>query len=89
MTRALAAEFAETGVTVNAVCPGYTETEILRRAVENITAKTGRSEEATVELLARANPEGRIATVEEVARAVLGLIEGSATGEAIVVPMSS
>ena len=73
-TRAVAAEAAGTGVTVNAICPGYTETDILRNAVTNITAKTGRDEEETRRLLAASNPEGRIATVEEVADGVLMLM---------------
>ena len=86
-TRAVAAETAGTGVTVNAVCPGYTETDILRNAIANITAKTGRDEEETRRLLAANNPQGRIATVEEVAEAVLMFVEGSQTGEAMTVPM--
>jgi NAD(P)-dependent dehydrogenase (short-subunit alcohol dehydrogenase family) len=85
-TRAVAAEAAGTGVTVNAVCPGYTETDILRNAVSNITAKTGRNEEETRQLLAASNPEGRIATVDEVAEGVLMLIGGSQTGIAMIVP---
>jgi len=85
-TRAAAAEAAGTGVTVNAICPGYTETDILRNAVANITAKTGRDEEETRRILAANNPEGRIATVEEVAEAVLTLIAGSQTGAALIVP---
>jgi NAD(P)-dependent dehydrogenase (short-subunit alcohol dehydrogenase family) len=85
-TRAVAAEMAGTGVTVNAVCPGYTETDILRAAIANIASRTGRSEASTRELMARGNPEGRIATIEEVARAVLDLVEGNETGLAAVVP---
>jgi NAD(P)-dependent dehydrogenase (short-subunit alcohol dehydrogenase family) len=88
-TRAVAAEAAGTGVTVNAVCPGYTETDILRNAVANITAKTGRDEEETRRLLAASNPQGRIATVEEVAEAVLMFVQGSQTGEALIVPTLS
>jgi NAD(P)-dependent dehydrogenase (short-subunit alcohol dehydrogenase family) len=88
-TRAVAAEAAGTGVTVNAVCPGYTETDILRSAVANITAKTGRDEEETRRLLAASNPQGRIATVEEVAEAVLMFVQGSQTGEALIVPLPS
>jgi 3-hydroxybutyrate dehydrogenase len=88
-TRAVAAEAAGTGVTVNAVCPGYTETDILRNAVANITEKTGRDEEETRRLLAASNPQGRIATVEEVAEAVLTFVKGSQTGEATIVPVSS
>jgi NAD(P)-dependent dehydrogenase (short-subunit alcohol dehydrogenase family) len=87
-TRAVAAEAAGTGVTVNAVCPGYTQTDILRNAVANITAKTGRDEEETRSLLAASNPQGRIATVEEVAEAVLILVNGSQTGEAMIVPLT-
>lgn len=88
-TRAVAAEAAGTGVTVNAVCPGYTETDILRNAVANITEKTGRDEEETRRLLAASNPQGRIATVEEVAEAVLTFVKGSQTGVATIVPVSS
>lgn len=86
-TRAIATELAAKGVTVNAVCPGYTDTEMMSRAIDNISSRTGRSEEAARELMAAGNPEGRIATVEEVARAVLDLIDGSSTGMSIVVPL--
>jgi NAD(P)-dependent dehydrogenase (short-subunit alcohol dehydrogenase family) len=85
-TRAIAAELAAAGVTANAVCPGYTETEMLQRAIENITSRTGRSKAAARELLARGNPAGRVATVEEVAQAVLDLVNGTSTGIALIVP---
>jgi 3-hydroxybutyrate dehydrogenase len=86
LTRAAAAEFDGTGIAVNCVCPGYTETAILHRAIANITAKTAKSEQETRELLARDNPESRIATAEEVAQGILHLIEGSRTGIALVIP---
>ncbi len=85
-TRALAAELATTGVTANAVCPGYTETEMMQRAIGNITARTGRTEAATRALMAQGNPEGRIATADEVAQGVFDLIEGTGTGVALVIP---
>ena len=88
LTRALALELAKTGVTVNAVCPGYTETDIVKDAVANIMAKTGRSEaEARAELTAR-NPQGRLVQPEEVASAVAWLClpeQRSMTGQAIAV----
>lgn len=70
LTRALAIEVAEHGVTVNAVCPGYTATEMFENTIATIGAKTGRSrEQATAELLAR-NPQRRLVLPEEVANAV-------------------
>jgi 3-hydroxybutyrate dehydrogenase len=88
LTRAAALECAKTGVTVNAVCPGYTETDIVGDAVANIVAKTGKSEsEARAALVAR-NPQGRMVQPAEVASAVLWLcLPGSAsvTGQAIAV----
>ena len=84
LMRALAAETAKSGVTVNAVCPGFTETELLRRSVETIAAKTGRSEAAARAALA--NPQGGFVTPEEVAAAVLWLVSDAArsvTGQSI------
>jgi NAD(P)-dependent dehydrogenase (short-subunit alcohol dehydrogenase family) len=88
LTRALALETVKKGVTVNAVCPGYTETEIVAQAVQTIMAKTGRTAEAARAELAAANPQGRLIQPEEVAATVAWLVgEGSAsiTGQAIAV----
>ncbi|MDB5729442.1 MAG: 3-hydroxyacyl-CoA dehydrogenase [Noviherbaspirillum sp.] len=79
LTRALALEVAARGVTVNAVCPGYTDTDIVRNAIDTITARTGRTtEQARAELTAR-NPQGRLVRPEEVADTVAWLcLPGSA-----------
>lgn len=88
LTRSLALETAKKGVTVNAVCPGYTETDLVRETIDNIVAKTGRSvEDATAELAA-SNPQGRLVQPWEVAETVAWLaLPGSAsiTGQAIPV----
>jgi len=85
-TRAVAAELAKNGITVNAICPGYTETDMMQRTLANITARTQKSESEARELLALSNPGGRIATVEEVALEVLELIEGEQTGTTVIIP---
>ena len=88
LTRALALELATKGVTVNAVCPGYTETDIIAEAVANITAKTGRTEEEARAELARANPQGRLIDPSEVAETVAFLVSEGArgiTGQAIAI----
>ncbi len=69
-TRALALEMAREGITVNAVCPGYTDTPLLGGAVDNIVAKTGRSADEARQTLAAGNPQGRLVTPEEVAATV-------------------
>lgn len=84
LMRALAAETAASGVTVNAVCPGFTETGLLDRSIETIAAKTGRS--AADARAALVNPQGRFVSPEEVAAAVLWLVSDAAksvTGHAL------
>jgi NAD(P)-dependent dehydrogenase (short-subunit alcohol dehydrogenase family) len=88
LTRALAVEVAAKGITVNAVCPGYTETEMVTGAVANIVAKTGRTEEQAREQLIGRNPLKRMIKPEEVANAVSWLcLPGSeaVNGQAIVI----
>src|SRR5690606_31867480 len=86
LMRALAAETAKSGVTENAVCPGYVETEMLDRSVEKIVEKTGRSAEETRATLAAIKPPGRFIQPDEVAATVVWLCgdkAGSITGQAI------
>jgi 3-hydroxybutyrate dehydrogenase len=88
LTRALALEVATKGITVNAVCPGYTETELLRASLDQITSKTSRSEQEARSILLRHNPQNRFVAPEEVANAALWLcMPGSAaiTGQSISV----
>lgn len=88
LTRALAVELAATPVTVNAVCPGFTDTAIVADAVANITARTGRDADAARAELARFNPQGRLIDPQEVADTVLWLClpaSRSITGQAIAV----
>jgi len=88
LTRAAALETARRGVTVNAVCPGYTDTDLVRSAVANITAKTGRGEQQALAELVSHNPQGRLVTPAEVADTVRWLClrsSGSVTGQSIAV----
>ena len=83
LTRALAAEYARGSLRVNAVCPGFVDTEMTVQSVANITAKTGRSESEARAELARLNPSGRLISPEEVAAAVLDLVVSERNGEAL------
>jgi NAD(P)-dependent dehydrogenase (short-subunit alcohol dehydrogenase family) len=88
LTRALALELAKSGVTVNAVCPGFTDTPLLQGAIDTITAKTGRGENDARAALTRANPQGRLVTPAEVADTVLWLVSPGASsinGQAIAI----
>jgi len=88
LTRSLALEVAAKGVTVNAVCPGYTETDLLRESIANVVAKTGRSESEARADFATGNPQRRIVQPAEVADAVSWLCgddAGAITGQSISV----
>ncbi len=86
MTRALALETAQHGITVNAICPGYTDTDIIRNAVTNIAATTSRTEEQALQTFTKTNPQGRLIAPSEIASSLLWLCSensGSITGQAI------
>jgi NAD(P)-dependent dehydrogenase (short-subunit alcohol dehydrogenase family) len=88
LTRSLALEFAKKGVTVNAICPGYTDTELVQRSLDNIVASTGRSRAEALAELTRVNPQGRLITPEEVAEVAIwlgGPNAESITGQALAV----
>jgi 3-hydroxybutyrate dehydrogenase len=88
LVRSLALELASTGVTVNAVCPGFTDTDLLAGSIDNIMKKTGRSRQQAMEELSRHNPQARLVTPTEVADTVLWLCgegAGAITGQAIAV----
>lgn len=83
LTRALAAEYAQKNLRVNAVCPGFVDTDMTVQSVATITSKTGRSSDEARAELARLNPSGRLISPEEVAAAVLDLIVSERNGEAV------
>lgn len=88
LTRSLALELAAKGITVNAVCPGYTETDIVRESIERVVAKTGRTHEQALAEFVKSNPQGRLVQPEQVADAIAWLCgegAGAVTGQSISV----
>jgi NAD(P)-dependent dehydrogenase (short-subunit alcohol dehydrogenase family) len=87
LTRALALEYATRNITVNAVCPGYVDTDIVKSAVANIVSKTGRSEADALAALVANNPQRRLIEPREVADMVMWLCRPgshSVTGQSLV-----
>jgi NAD(P)-dependent dehydrogenase (short-subunit alcohol dehydrogenase family)/enamine deaminase RidA (YjgF/YER057c/UK114 family) len=85
LTRALAVEYAGTGVTANAVCPGYVDTPMTARTVAAVQARTGRTREAALAAVLASAGQRRLITPAEVADRVLALCAGATTGMALVV----
>ena len=88
LTRAIAAEYAGTGVRVNAVCPTFVRTEMTNRSIAHIVQRTGRTPQQAEEALAQASPLGRLLEPDEVAEAILFLASPGAaaiSGQAVVI----
>lgn len=88
LVRSLAQETARSGVTVNALCPGYADTDLVAGSLATIAGKTGLTQEEAVAQLVRDNPQGRLIAPEEVAASVLHLCaatSGSITGQALAI----
>jgi NAD(P)-dependent dehydrogenase (short-subunit alcohol dehydrogenase family) len=86
LVRSLGQELARTGVTVNAICPGFTETPMLAKSIDNIVEKTGRSREEAEASLRSVNPQDRFIQPEEIAETAIWLSSDAAasmTGQAI------
>jgi 3-hydroxybutyrate dehydrogenase len=86
LVRSLGLELAKTGVTVNAICPGFTDTPMLHKSIDNIVAKTGRSREEAEASLREVNPQGRFIQPDEIAETAIWLCSDAAasmTGQAI------
>jgi 3-hydroxybutyrate dehydrogenase len=80
LTKSIALEVATTGITVNAICPGYVDTDMVSRGVEKITSRTGRTAEEALDTLRKMSPQNRLVTVEEVAAVALLLASDEGRG---------
>ena len=80
LTKSIALEVATTGITVNAICPGYVDTDMVSRGIEKITSRTGRTAEEALDTLKRMSPQNRLVTPEEVAAVALLLASDDGRG---------
>ena len=80
LTRSVALEVAASGITVNAICPGYVDTDMVSRGIEKITTRTGRSADEALETLKKMSPQNRLVTAEEVAAIALLLASDEGRG---------
>lgn len=80
LTKSIALEVATTGITVNAICPGYVDTEMVTRGIERITSRTGRTAEEALDTLKKMSPQNRLVTPEEVAAVALLLASDEGRG---------
>ena len=88
LVKSLALETARSGVTVNAVCPGYADTDMATASIDNVASKTGKSREDALAAMIKDNPQGRLIAPEEVGAAVLYLCgpgSDAVTGQSLLV----